>query len=57
MRRLGVCNCPFRVGYGSAVCNLDGKPCRVYLDGVVLYCRGWLPDGLPSALQSQLCLL
>lgn len=53
MRRLGVCNCPFRVGYGSAVCKLDGQPCKIFSDSSGIWCRGWLPNGKPSEMQSQ----
>jgi hypothetical protein len=52
MRRLGVCNCPFKSGWGVAVCQLDGGRCRVSFEGLSIFCRGWLASGAPSALQS-----
>jgi hypothetical protein len=53
MREIGVCNCPYRSGIGVAICSLDGQRCRVVSDASGLWCRGWLPSGEPSALQSQ----
>jgi len=52
-RPYGVCNCPFRSGFGVAVCSLDGQRCRIFSGAMGLYCRGWLPDGSPSPLQAQ----
>ena len=51
MRLQGVCNCPFRSGKGPVVCALDGEHCRVVSDAYGLWCRGWSPEGKPSALQ------
>ena len=51
MRHKGVCNCPFRSGYGVAFCALDGERCKVVSDAFGLWCRGWSQEGKPSALQ------
>lgn len=45
-RLMGVCNCPFRSGWGVAVCILDGAKCKIKIDDKGIWCRGWLPDGL-----------
>jgi hypothetical protein len=53
MRPLGICNCPFKSAGWSPTCSLVGQRCRVAFNFGDLCCCGWLPDGSPSALQSQ----